>query len=433
MISGSEIAFFSLSPQDIQGLQKDNTEKSKRILKLRENPPKLLATILITNNLVNIGIILLSDLFIKQLFPNNVFEKWGVQIAQYLPWEPSFLGSALSFLITVLITSFLLVLFGEVLPKIYASVNNLGFAKFMERPMNLLNRVFSPLSNRLIKSTSIFETRLSANPQVMDPSTKEELEDAIDFSVSQSIYEDEQADILRGILKFGDVTVKQIMKSRMDIFAVENNIDFKEMFKLVQNSGFSRIPVFEEELDVIIGLLYVKDLLGYHKDTKEFDWLKVVRDNVLYVPESKKISDLLKEFQSKRLHMAIVVDEFGGTSGLVTLEDIMEEVIGEITDEFDDEHDQDYIKIDEHNYIFEGKTLLNDVCRVIGEDIDIFDEAKKTSDSLAGLILEMHGQIPPKGFELSHTNFKFRIIEVNKRRIEKIKLQILDPIEESEG
>ncbi len=428
LISGSEIAFFSLSPQDIDGLQKDGDEKSKRILKLRENPPKLLATILISNNLVNIGIILISDLLIKSILPEETFTKWGYALQSIFPFDPLFLGKALSFLITIVVISFLLVLFGEVLPKIYASINNMRFVHFMERPMGLLSRIFSPFSKRLIRSTSIFETRFASNQQGFDPTRKEELEDAIDFSVSQSIYEDEQADILKGILKFGDVTVKQIMRSRMDIFAIEDTRPFKEMFEEVLSSGFSRIPIYQEDLDKIVGLLYVKDLLGF---SPEKPWMGEVRNNVLFVPETKKISDLLKEFQQKRLHLAIVVDEFGGTSGLVTLEDIMEEVIGEITDEFDDDHDQDYIKIDERNFIFEGKTLLNDVCRVIGEDIDIFDEVKRSSDSLAGLILELHGQIPPKGFELSYEQFQFRIIEVNKRRIEKIKLHIEDkPTEE---
>lgn len=430
LVSGSEIAFFSLSPQDIDGLAKEASTKSKRILKLRENPPKLLATILISNNLINIGIILISDLLIKSILPEENFVALGEKWTNFVPLDPILIGKVVSFLITVVVVSFFLLLFGEILPKIYASINNLGFVKFMERPMNVLSKIFSPFSNRLVKSTSIFETRFAANQASMDQSTKDDIEDAIDFSVSQEIYKDDQAGILKGIIKFGDVSAKQIMKSRMDIFAIDLETDFHSMFKQVVESGFSRIPVYEEDLDKIKGILYVKDLLGLNDEKKEYKWQGVVRDSVLYVPETKKIDDLLKEFQQKRLHLAIVVDEFGGTSGLVTLEDIMEEVIGEITDEFDDQEELDYVKLDDKNFIFEGKVLLNDVCRVIGEDIDFFDDVKKASDSLAGLILEMHGQIPRKGLSLELGRYSFKIREVSSRRIEKIKLHINDTLEE---
>ncbi len=427
LISGSEVAFFSLEPGELEQLGKENSKKSKAILKLRENPPKLLATILITNNLVNIGIILISDLFIKRLLPRERYDTIIQWLTSFVPTSIDTLYNLLNFLVTVIIVSFLLVLFGEVLPKIYASVNNLAFSKLMAGPMNVLLGIFSPLSNRLTKSTAIFENKFSGESTRLDASRKEDIDKAIEFSVSQDIYENEEADILKGIIHLGEVSVKQIMKSRMDVVAIEDTMDFGEVVTLIKTSGFSRIPVFNEDIDTIKGLLYVKDLLGFTEEKKTFDWHQFIRESVLYVPEAKKIDDLLKEFQIKRLHMAIVVDEFGGTSGLVTLEDIMEEVIGEIVDEFDNQDDVDFVKINDKNYLFDGKTLLNDVCRVIDEDIDYFDEVKGASDSLAGLVLEIHGKMPEKELELEFEKCTFKIIDVNERRIEKINLEIKEP------
>lgn len=424
LISGSEVAFFSLEPGELDQLEKENSKQGNRILKLREHAPKLLATILITNNLVNIGIILLSDVLIKKMIPAKSYEGLILWFQTFISSSTETLFSILNFLVTIVIVSFLLVLFGEVLPKIYASVNNLKFSKLMSGPMIILIRIFSPFSNRLVKSSSIFENKFGGETGLMDASRKEEIDKAIEFSVSQSIYENEEADILKGIMNLGDVSVKQIMKSRMDVIAIEDTMHFGEVISQIKSSGFSRIPVFTEDLDTIKGLLYVKDLLGYTEEKKNFDWHQFIRDAVLYVPEAKKIDDLLKEFQAKRLHMAIVVDEFGGTSGLVTLEDIMEEVIGEIVDEFDNQDEIDYLLLAENNYLFDGKTLLNDVCRVIDEDIDYFDEVKGASDSLAGLLLEIHGKLPEKELELDFEKCTFKVIDVSERRIEKISLLI---------
>jgi len=233
---------------------------------------------------------------------------------------------------------------------------------------------------------------------------------------------EEEADILKGIVKFGDVSTKQIMKTRVDVVAIDISTSFEEVMTVIKESGFSRIPVFDEDFDSIVGVLYVKDLIGVYGEKKDFDWSSKIRTSVLYVPESKKIDDLLKEFQVKRTHIAIVVDEYGGSAGIVTLEDVMEEVIGDIKDEFDEEEDVEYVKLTEGNYIFEGKSLLNDVCRVIGEDTDYFDKMKGESDSLAGLVIEMVGAIPKVETEIEYDDVVLKIISVSSRRIEKIHL-----------
>ena len=233
---------------------------------------------------------------------------------------------------------------------------------------------------------------------------------------------EEEADILKGIVKFGDVSAKQIMKSRVDVVAIDIGTTFQEVMQVIKDSGFSRIPVFDEDFDSILGMLYVKDLIGVYGEKRDFDWTSKVRTSVLYVPESKKIDDLLREFQGKRTHIAIVVDEYGGSAGIVTLEDVMEEVIGDIKDEFDEEEDVEYVKLTEGNYIFEGKTLLNDVCRIIREDTDYFDKMKGESDSLAGLIIEMVGAIPKVETEIEYEDVLLKIVSVSRRRIEKVHL-----------
>ena len=235
---------------------------------------------------------------------------------------------------------------------------------------------------------------------------------------------EEEIDILKSIIHFGDVAVKQIMKARVDVIAVDTETSYKELIALIKSSKYSRLPVYGEDLDHIKGLLYVKDLLGHLNEQEDFDWQQLLRTEILYVPEAKKIDDLLKKFQEKRMHMAIVVDEYGGTSGIVTLEDILEEIIGEIRDEFDDDIDIDYQKIDDFNYVFEGKTLLNDVCRVVGLDTNAFDDTRGDADSLAGLILEMRGRLPRKGMEIVTDVCTFKIISVSKKRIEQVQLTL---------
>lgn len=424
LISGSEVAFFSLSSAEIQDLDED-IPAEKAITRLREKPRELLATILVANNLINIAIVIISDYLLRKSLSEGTLESWAEGLSSIIPLSTTASSNIISFTITVVLVTFLLLLFGEVAPKIYANIHNLKFSKMMARPLSGLNWLLKPISRILVKWSNRLENRL----QSKHTTSREELDKAIELTVSQEQDAEEEVDILRGILKFGDVTTKQIMKSRMDVTAIDEETSYQEVLNIIKDQGFSRIPVFKEDFDNISGILYVKDLLGHTDEDDNFNWQDVVRSDILYIPESKKIDNLLKEFQKKRMHMAIVVDEYGGSAGIVTLEDIMEEVIGDIKDEFDEEEEVEYTKIDDSNYIFEGKTLLNDVARIIEEDTDVFNKVKGNSDSLAGLILELVGFIPKKNKEYIYDRFKFKIQAVNKRRIERIKLTILKRLE----
>lgn len=428
LISASEVAYFSLTLNDFERLQQESITSSKRILRLKDRPRMLLATILISNNFVNIAIVILSDYVLKRILPGELLEGWARQITsiggldQYFSIEG--VAGTLSFLITVVGVTFLLVLFGEVAPKVYARLNNIYLARMMSGPLIFLVQLFSPVSTLLVSWTKSIERKLAIGPYASGLASREDIDEAIDLTVSKEEDAEQQIDILKSILKFGDVTVRQIMRARVDVVAIDFRINYEELLKVVRESGYSRIPVYDEDFDNVTGILYVKDLLGHLHEEETFEWQQLIRTNVLFVPETKKISDLLKEFQRQHLHMAIVVDEYGGTSGIVTLEDIMEEVIGEIKDEFDDEPEVIYQKVDDNNYIFEGKTLLNDVCRVVGVDTNTFDDVKGDADSFAGLVLELLGDMPKEGYELSYNDFQFRIVSVNERRIERILITI---------
>ena len=427
LISASEVAFFSLSPKDLDKLKDDGNRNDKRILTLKDKPRSLLATILISNNFINIGIVILSDYILRKLITQPTLESWsqGLLNTVGIEWmSQSLMASIISVSITIVGVTFLLVLFGEVAPKIYANLNNVRHARLMALPLALLSSLFRPLNSLLIGFSSSMEERIYQQRLTTQSHTdKKEIDKAIDLAVAEEA-DSEDVDILKGIIKFGDVITSQIMKSRIDLTALDIESDFTEVMKTVKDSGFSRIPVYAEDFDNIKGILYVKDLLSYTLEKADFQWTDLIRTNTLYVPESKNIDDLLKEFQLKRTHMAIVVDEYGGTQGIVTLEDIMEEVIGEIRDEFDPEEEVDYMKIDNHNYIFDGKTLLNDVARIIDIDSDMFNEGRGQADSLAGLILELEGQLPRRDKEIAYKNLKFKIISVTKRRIEKINISL---------
>lgn len=426
LISGSEIAFFSLSPNDLANLKNEDSASSKRIIVLKEKPRTLLATILIANNLVNIAIVVVSDFIIKDL----IGVEREQEIGQWLFDKGlGFLGSVetlangFNLFVTVVVVTSILVLFGEIAPKLYANLNNLKFARFMAGPLQLLNFLFGPLSRILVSWSNKIENRITDSNNYQSNTSREDLDAAIDLTVnSDDESSEEEADILKGIVKFGDVSTKQIMKSRVDVVAIDVNTSFEDVMKVIKESGFSRIPVFDEDFDSIVGVLYVKDLIGVYTENNNYDWSSKIRTSVLYVPESKKIDDLLKEFQMKRTHIAVVVDEYGGSSGIVTLEDVMEEVIGDIKDEFDEEEEVEYVQLSEGNYIFEGKSLLNDVCRIIGEDTDYFDKVKGESDSLAGLIIEILGTIPKVETQIEHRDVKLKIVSVSRRRIEKVHL-----------
>lgn len=427
LISGSEVAFFSLSHNDFDALEEENSGVAQRILHLKDHPRLLLATILISNNFVNISIVILSDFILRSWLPEAQIEHWAQGVSSWLGYsteDASRWANVLSFLITVVGVTFMIVLFGEVAPKVYATKNNIQIARMMSSPLKALSVIFKPLSLMLMKSTVLIERKLEHRAKSNSTTSKEDIGEAIDLTVSREQHSgSRELDILHSIVKFSGVSVRQIMTPRLDIVGVEKTATYKELLDIARESGYSRIPVFEEDLDQVVGLLYVKDLLGHLKDG-DFEWQTVIRTNVMYVPESKKIDDLLREFQKEHLHLALVVDEYGGTAGLVTLEDIMEEIIGDIKDEFDDETEVVYQKIDDYNYLFEGKTLLNDLCRIIGAPVEAFDAVKGDADSLAGLLLELCGQFPRKDAQLQHNGFTFKIVSVTKRRIEQVRVTI---------
>lgn len=432
LISGSEVAFFSLTTQDLENLRSEKTRTAHRIVGLRAIPRRLLATILISNNLVNIAIVIVSAYLLSLIFPADVFLQWATSLNEFPIFKAiavEGLASAINFVLTVVVVTFLLVLFGEVAPKVYAKLNKVRLAKFMARPLHILVGLFAPLSGVLVGWSDFMESRLQRRTNGMgspDAAIKDDIDKAIDLAMPGDVNSRLEAGILKSIIKFNDVPVKQIMRSRVDVVALDDETPFSELRDLVRSEGYSRLPVYHENLDNILGILYVKDLVGHMDAQDDFKWQDLVKDQILYVPESKKINELLKEFQMERLHMGIVVDEYGGTSGIVTLEDVMEEVIGEIKDEFDEPAEGDYRKIDQSTYLFDGKVLLNDVCRTIGIDSTRIDMVRGDADSLAGLILELSGRMPERGEEFSIHGLSFTVISVNTRRIEKVRIRIHD-------
>jgi len=405
-VSGSEVAFFSLDSNQLNAFEEEDSSTSRRILLLREKPRRLLATLLITSNLINIGIVLLSYSIFHLLLPETTLLNWGhsmntVYVLQWLnPWQ---WASFFQFMITVVGITFLLVLFAEVLPKIYANANNVTFARWMSGPISILMTLLAPFNKALVKFGHAVESKLSADHSL--GANKVDIDKAIDLAVSRDKDSEVEAEILKSIVSFNDVAVKQIMRSRMDIKALDSLMSEEEMIAAVKETGYSRLPVYEEQLDTIKGILYVKDLIAYlDTDHQPDEWIQLIHPEVLYVPEARKINDLLKDFQRERLHMAIVVDEYGGTSGIVTMEDVIEEVIGDIKDEFDEEHEVEYRRLSDKEYIFEGRTMLIDVCRVMNVDKTSFDKSDGDADSL--------------------DPFSFTVLSVSAKRIERIKVQI---------
>ncbi|TXF88256.1 gliding motility-associated protein GldE [Neolewinella aurantiaca] len=428
LISGSEVAFFSLTANDYEELESKESAANRLILSFRDQPRNLLATILIANNFINIAIVLISTLLLESLFPEGIFVGWLETLQENFEWvsiiPAEIAATFIRFSITVIGVTFLLVLFGEVAPKVYARYNKLRLATLMARPVKTMMSLFKPLSFALVSGASIVERRLENHSIDSAAASQEEIDEAIELTVNNEDNGEEgprqDVDILKRIVQFANVTVRQVMRSRGDVIAADLKIDYHELLALIREHGYSRIPVFEEDFDKVKGILYVKDLLGYRHEGPEFNWSVLVRPEVLYVPENKKVSDLLKEFQQEKMHLAIVVDEYGGTEGIVTLEDVLEEVIGDIHDEFDEGDEIIFEKIDDFNFIFDGKTLLNDVCRVLELPTNTFDEVKGDAESLAGLLLEMLGQFPEEEQEMSYEEYRFRVMSLTKRRIEEI-------------
>ncbi len=395
--SASENAFFSLGPADTDSLDNDDSSTSTLIKELLERPKKLLATILIGNNIVNVGIAVLSTILIELSF--------------------EFHNETVKLIIQVIAVTFVILLVGEVMPKVYATQNPLKTARFFAYPLFVIQKIFNPLSYLMVKGTGFLDKRVKQNTSL----SVDELSQALEMTNENSLDQDEN-NILRGIVNFGNIEVTQVMRPRIDVKAIETSASFDEMLAQVKDYGYSRVPIYKETFDQLIGILHIKDLLPHLQRHDDFDWLTLLR-KPFFVPENKKIDDLLKDFQAKKIHMAVVVDEYGGTSGIVTFEDIIEEIVGEINDEFDEE-DITYTRLDDHNFVFEGKTLLNDIYRVTGIESDEFDKAKGESETIAGFILEITGSMPVRGQEIDFNGYKFKIESVDNRRIKRIKLII---------
>ena len=405
LVAGSEVAFFSLTLKDINVLKTRQQPSFRRIVTLLEQPKTLLAAMLITNSFVNIGIILISNILLDSWLVGFHFDFW------------------ILFLIKVVSVTFLLVLFAEVLPKVWATHHKIWFASTASLIIEIFSSIFYRLSKRLVRFSDNIERRLSPqNSTAMDNSN---LDYAIDLLPEHEASMEEKQ-ILKGIRKFGDTMVKQIMRTRLDVSGIEMNASFTDVIKKVEELHYSRLPVYKNNLDEIAGMLHTKDLLPHLNQPEDFEWHTLIR-TPHFVHEQKLIEDLLQEFRTKRNHFAIVVDEFGGTSGIVTLEDIMEEIIGDIKDEFDDEESGNK-KIDDYNYIFEGKTMINDVCKAMNLPVDTFESIRGDSDSLAGLVLEIAGEFPQVNETLVQGNFTFIPLEINKNRIDKVKV-IIQPSE----
>jgi putative hemolysin len=398
-LSGAEVAYFSLSPSDLEKLSDKKGKSSSSVLKLLSDPEKLLSTILVTYNMINIAIIILASFITGQLLNLNN-------------------NPVLTFIIEVVVITFILLLFGEVIPKIYASRYQFRFVVIMARPLSFCQKLFKPVTSLLMLSSFFMKRKAGTHSKNI---SMDDLSDALELTSSE-IKDDKE--ILRGIVRFGSTSVSSIMCPRIDVMALDMNESFHQILPKVIESGFSRIPVYSGSFDNIKGLLFVKDLLGRLDKDDHFRWQALIKP-AYFVPETKKISDLLKDFQGKKIHMAIVVDEYGGTSGIVTLEDVLEEIVGDITDETDDEMPL-YKSLGPGCWLFEGKVLINDFYRITNSTEEPFEDLKGDSETLAGLLLETMGEIPEKGRKLTIGGFEFTIESVDKRRIREIRVSRIE-------
>ncbi len=402
MISASEVAFFSLKANDLDRCRDSGDAQSNNILALLKRPRLLLATILISNNFVNVGV---------------------VTISTFLMWEMAGTHKPTQTIVGVvtLLTTVAITFFGEIVPKVYATKRNMVIARSTAGPWIFMEKICRPVSYLLMGMSSLIERRIAKRGY---NSTVEELNHALELTTDNPETSIDEREILRGIVNFGTLTVKQVMKSRLEISTVDLELDFKELLETVSKSGYSRIPVFRGTIDHIDGILYTKDLLPYLGESKNFQWQRLLRPG-FFVPETKRLDSLLHDFQNKRVHIAIVADEYGGTSGLVTLEDLIEEIIGEINDEFD-EVAALYQKIDDRTYVFEGKISSHDFCKVLDLDAQYFDEVKGESESLGGLMLELNKTMPVTGDIIIHDRFQFTILTVDEKRIKRIRVVVND-------
>ena len=396
--SGSEIAFFSRSPNDLNELDEERNDCDRQIKELREDSERTLATILITNNLVNVTIIMLANYFIAHVID------FGMAY-----W--------LEFVVITIFLTFLLLLFGEIMPKVYAGQHVLAFCRFSAPGIIALRRIFYPLSSVLLRSGMLAEKVVQKENHVL---SVDDLEQALELTDENELKEEKN--MLEGIVRFGDETAKEVMTSRQDVVDLDFRTSFADVLKCVVENNYSRIPVYQGSIDNIRGILYIKDLLPHLSKPSNFRWQSLIRPPY-FVPETKKIDDLLRDFQENKVHIAIVVDEFGGTSGIITLEDILEEIVGEINDEYDEE-EKPYTRINANTYVFEGKTLLSDFFKILDLDDETFEEVQGDADSLAGLLLEIKGDFPELHERIDFQNFTFEVTELDGHRISKIKVII---------
>lgn len=407
-VSASEIAFFSLSPSDLNEIEEENHPSDVKIKDLLADSERLLATILISNNFVNVTIIMLLNFVFASV----------IDFGQ---------AKILEFLIVTVVLTFLLLLFGEIMPKIYSAQHTLAFSRKAAPVITVLRTVFWPISSMLVRS-SFFLNRLAQRKKTRNLSV-DELSQALELTDIHDT--SEEGNMLEGIIRFGEETAKEVMTSRLDIVDLEIHTSFADVLKCINENGYSRIPVYEETRDHIKGILYIKDLLPYLDRGDDFRWQNLIRP-ALFVPENKMIGDLLRDFQANKIHIAVVVDEFGGTSGIVTMEDIIEEIVGEINDEYDEE-ERTYVKLTENVYVFEGKTLLSDFYKVLKESQEVFEEVSGDADTLAGLLLELKGEFPALHEIINYANYRFEILEMTSRRILKVKVTVLPPASEDKA
>ena len=396
--SGSEIAFFSLSPNDINELDEEKNDVDAKIQRLRKDSERTLATILITNNLVNVTIIMLCNYFFAHVV------SFGRAV-----W--------LQFIVVTVLLTFLLLLFGEIIPKVYSGQHALSVCRRFAPAITVLSRLFRPLSAILIRSGVLAGKVVQKENHVL---SVDDLEQALELTDEADLKEEKN--MLEGIVRFGDETAKEVMTSRQDVVSLDFRSTFPDVISCIVENNYSRIPVCQGSLDKVRGILYIKDLLPHLSKPASFRWQSLIRPPY-FVPETKKIDDLLRDFQEHKVHIAIVVDEFGGTSGLITLEDILEEIVGEINDEYDEE-EKNFVRLNANTYVFEGKTLLTDFCRDLNLDDDLFDEVQGDADTLAGLLLELKGDFPKQHERIEYNQFKFEIVEIDGHRISKIKVVV---------
>ena len=409
LISGAEVALFSLTKSQIDSFGNDDLKSTKTISDLLKSPKKLLATILVANNFINIGVVILFASLTEKIYGDYLIK------LNFYNFE---FNIDITFLIEVFVITFLILLFGEILPKVYANRNNLKFSKFMAQPLKILDLIFSPISIPMRSISLLINELLGKQKSNFNINY---LSQAYELTSKSSTTKEEQK-ILKGIVSFGNTETRQVMRPRIDIFALQKSTNFQTVISEIVKNGYSRIPVFENSIDSINGILYAKDLLP-HLRKKSFDWTKLIREP-FFVPENKKLDDLMTEFQQKKVHLAIVVDEYGGTSGVISLEDIIEEIVGDISDEFDDD-DIIYSKIDDSNYVFEGKTSLKDFYKIIKlEDESIFESKKGESETLAGFVLEISKSFPKIKTQYKFKNYTFTIEGIDNKRIKQIKVSI---------